>query len=206
MLAGWWRRVGSTFSPTTSCMFLPTLLIYSMFAELDGLQIGSLVHHLAAQGVYFVPMLSGARADRRSAIAWRSREFATPPAAIVSPSSNRSSVGLRGAALGHRFDPVVASRDCGVPGHRPGDMPLSALGPQESNSCTTSSPTPLWWSLKRLTGCGMQRSSYSAMTISPASSPQAGHFGIATDLEGPELLLQRVVRQQDGRRAAPQVE
>lgn len=59
MLAGWWRRVGSTFSDYL-VLLLPTLIIYSLFAELDGLEIGALVA-LAAQGVYFVKMLSGAR-------------------------------------------------------------------------------------------------------------------------------------------------
>jgi uncharacterized RDD family membrane protein YckC len=59
MLAGWWRRVGSTFSDYL-VLLLPTLIIYSLFAELDGLEIGAVVA-LAAQGVYFVKLLSGVR-------------------------------------------------------------------------------------------------------------------------------------------------
>jgi uncharacterized RDD family membrane protein YckC len=59
MLAGWWRRVGSTFSDYV-VLLLPTLIIYSLFAELDGLEVGAFVA-LASQGVYFVKILSGAR-------------------------------------------------------------------------------------------------------------------------------------------------
>lgn len=59
MLAGWWRRVGATFSDNL-ILLLPTLIVYSLFAELDDLVIGALVA-LAARGVYFVKFLSGER-------------------------------------------------------------------------------------------------------------------------------------------------
>jgi uncharacterized RDD family membrane protein YckC len=54
MLAGWGRRVGGTFADSV-VMFLPALLVYSIFAELDGYTIGSLVTIVAA-GAYLVPM------------------------------------------------------------------------------------------------------------------------------------------------------
>jgi uncharacterized RDD family membrane protein YckC len=59
MLAGWWRRVGSTFSDYL-ILLLPTLIIYSLFAELDGLEVGAFVA-LASQGIYFVKMSNGVR-------------------------------------------------------------------------------------------------------------------------------------------------
>jgi uncharacterized RDD family membrane protein YckC len=53
MLAGWGRRVGATFADAL-VMFLPALLVYSIFTELDGYTIGSLVA-LVAAGAYLVP-------------------------------------------------------------------------------------------------------------------------------------------------------
>jgi uncharacterized RDD family membrane protein YckC len=54
MLAGWGRRAGGTFADGI-VMFLPALLVYSIFAELDGYTIGSLCTIVAA-GAYLVPM------------------------------------------------------------------------------------------------------------------------------------------------------
>jgi uncharacterized RDD family membrane protein YckC len=59
MLAGWWRRAGATFSDYL-ILLLPTLIVYSLFAQLDGYEIGAVVA-VAAQGVYFVKFLTGAR-------------------------------------------------------------------------------------------------------------------------------------------------
>jgi uncharacterized RDD family membrane protein YckC len=59
MLAGWWRRFGQVFADTI-ILLLPSLIVFSLFDELDGFVIGSLVA-LCAQGVYFVKFLSGAR-------------------------------------------------------------------------------------------------------------------------------------------------
>jgi uncharacterized RDD family membrane protein YckC len=53
MLAGWGRRAGGTFADGI-VMFLPALLVYSIFAELDGYTIGSLCTFVAA-GAYLVP-------------------------------------------------------------------------------------------------------------------------------------------------------
>jgi len=54
MLAGWGRRAGGTFADGI-VMFLPALLVYSIFAELDGYSVGSLCT-IVATGAYLVPM------------------------------------------------------------------------------------------------------------------------------------------------------
>lgn len=54
MLAGWGRRVGATVADGI-VMLLPALLIYSIFAELDGFNVGALTTVVAA-GAYLVPM------------------------------------------------------------------------------------------------------------------------------------------------------
>jgi uncharacterized RDD family membrane protein YckC len=59
MLAGWWRRVGQAFADTV-ILLLPSLVVFSLFDQLDGFVVGTLVT-LCAQGVYFVKFLSGAR-------------------------------------------------------------------------------------------------------------------------------------------------
>lgn len=59
MLAGWWRRVGATFSDNL-ILLLPSVLVYSLFAQLDGYVVGALVA-LFATGVYTVRFLSGVR-------------------------------------------------------------------------------------------------------------------------------------------------
>jgi uncharacterized RDD family membrane protein YckC len=53
MLAGWGRRAGGTFADGI-VMFLPALVVYSIFAELDGFTVGSLCTIVAA-GAYLVP-------------------------------------------------------------------------------------------------------------------------------------------------------
>lgn len=54
MLAGWGRRLGGTIADLI-VMFLPALVVYSIFAQLDGYTVGSLVTFVAA-GAYLVPM------------------------------------------------------------------------------------------------------------------------------------------------------
>jgi uncharacterized RDD family membrane protein YckC len=59
MLAGWWRRVGATFADDL-VLVIPTLVVVSIFAELDGNIAGALVG-LVLEGIYMVKLLSGAR-------------------------------------------------------------------------------------------------------------------------------------------------
>jgi uncharacterized RDD family membrane protein YckC len=54
MLAGWGRRVGGTFSDGI-VMLLPALVIYSIFAEMDGYVAGALATEVAL-GAYLVKM------------------------------------------------------------------------------------------------------------------------------------------------------
>jgi uncharacterized RDD family membrane protein YckC len=54
MLAGWGRRVGGTFADAI-VMLLPALILYSIFAELDGYVVGALLTEVAA-GAYLVKM------------------------------------------------------------------------------------------------------------------------------------------------------
>jgi uncharacterized RDD family membrane protein YckC len=59
MLAGWWRRVGATFADDL-ILIIPTLVVASIFAQLDGNVVGALVA-LVLEGIYMVKFLSGAR-------------------------------------------------------------------------------------------------------------------------------------------------
>ena len=59
MLAGWWRRVGATFADDL-ILIIPTLVVVSIFAQLDG-NIAGAVIGLVLQGIYMVKLLSGAR-------------------------------------------------------------------------------------------------------------------------------------------------
>lgn len=59
MLAGWWRRVGATFADDL-ILIIPSLVVASIFAQLDGNVVGALMA-LVLEGVYMVKFLSGAR-------------------------------------------------------------------------------------------------------------------------------------------------
>ena len=59
MLAGWWRRLGATFSDNL-ILLLPSVLVYSLFAQLDGYVVGACVA-LFFTGLYSVRFLSGVR-------------------------------------------------------------------------------------------------------------------------------------------------
>ena len=59
MLAGWWRRVGATFGDDL-ILIIPTLVVASIFAQLDGNVVGALVA-LVLEGIYMVKLLSSAR-------------------------------------------------------------------------------------------------------------------------------------------------
>jgi uncharacterized RDD family membrane protein YckC len=58
-LAGWWRRVGATFSDNV-IMLLPSYAVFALFAALAGVVVGVLAG-IAAQGLYQVRLLATPR-------------------------------------------------------------------------------------------------------------------------------------------------
>jgi uncharacterized RDD family membrane protein YckC len=58
-LAGWWRRVGATFSDNV-IMLLPSYAVFALFGALAGVVVGVLAG-IAAQGVYQVRLISQRR-------------------------------------------------------------------------------------------------------------------------------------------------
>jgi uncharacterized RDD family membrane protein YckC len=58
-LAGWWRRVGATFSDNV-IMLLPSYAVFALFGALAGVVVGVLAG-IAAQGLYQVRLLSTPR-------------------------------------------------------------------------------------------------------------------------------------------------
>jgi uncharacterized RDD family membrane protein YckC len=58
-LAGWWRRVGATFTDNV-ILFLPSTLVLSIFTATSGALLGVFAY-MAIQGVYLVKLLTSAR-------------------------------------------------------------------------------------------------------------------------------------------------
>jgi uncharacterized RDD family membrane protein YckC len=89
MLAGWWRRVGATFADDL-ILVIPSLLVVSIFAQLDGVVFGALAG-LVLEGLYMVKLLSTPRGQTigNRVAATRVRDAATGQAIAFSQSLKR---------------------------------------------------------------------------------------------------------------------
>ena len=98
------------------------------------------------------------------------------PAAVHVPlDAPRVREDARLAELHVGIEAVQVRRPCNGGGSR--CRSRSAARRRRSPSAKRKPPQPAATSTGACLGCGMQRSSYSAMTISPACSPQAGQAG-----------------------------